>query len=126
MKLIMLGIVAVMVFTQATCGKVQKTAACFKGRLEVKGMCSNYTIGVLEGNIDPAKLEASWTDETTGKSYNNVFALGNPCSFPESIREGQTFYFTVAEGEQNCVVCQAYYPKPAKQISITVLPKSCE
>ena len=101
------------------------TTACFKGRLEIKGICSNYTISVLEGPIDASAVESSWTDENTQKTYKNVFALGSPCSFPPSIAQGQEFYFTLSDGEENCAVCQAYYPKPAKALSIRVLDKPC-
>lgn len=125
MKLIMLSLVAAAALVQQTCNRGNLPANCFKGRLEVKAICGNYTISVLEGTIDPSQVEASWTDENTKKTYRNVFALGNPCNFPDSIREGQEFYFTPGATAQNCVVCQAYYPKPAKSLSIRVLEKPC-
>jgi hypothetical protein len=54
-----------------------------------------------------------------------VFALGSPCSFPASIGEGQTFYFTLDTPARDCNVCQAYYPKPSKALSINVLDNPC-
>jgi hypothetical protein len=107
----------------------QKEAAsttCFKGRLEVKGICANYTIKLLEGQIDPAKILASWKDEVTGKTHTSVFALGSPCTFPATIKEGEEFYFTIDDSKQNCTVCMAYYPKPEKALSIKVLDKPCK
>jgi len=111
--------------TQQRCNKEKTSSSCYKGRLEIKGICSNYTIKLLEGNLDPATIEASWTDPNTGKTYNNVFALGSPCSFPASLKEGDEFYFSLAAPVQNCAVCKAYYPKPAKALAITVLDKPC-
>ncbi|HEV7333821.1 MAG TPA: hypothetical protein VGN63_22495 [Flavisolibacter sp.] len=107
------------------CNRPPAASSCYKGRLEIKGLCANYTITVLEGKLDTSRIESSWTDESTGKNYQNVFALGSPCSFPDSIREGQEFYFTLAEKDDQCAVCLAYYPKPAKELAIRVLDKPC-
>jgi hypothetical protein len=96
----------------------------YKGNLEVKGMCMNYTIKLLEGNIDASKLVAEWKNEVTGKTHNNVFALGSVCNFPSTINEGDEFYFTIdTTYVSNCAVCLAYYPKPAKSIAIKVVNK---
>src|SRR5688500_15474351 len=73
---------------------------CYKGRLEVAGICRNYTISVLS-SIDPGKVEATWTDPTTNKTYNNVFRLGSYCSFPSDIKAGDEFYFTLADKEDS-------------------------
>jgi hypothetical protein len=96
----------------------------YKGRFEVKGMCMNYTIKLLEGNIDTSKLVAEWKNEITGKTHNNVFALGSVCNFPPTINEGDEFYFTIdSTYVSNCAVCLAYYPKPAKSLAIKVVNK---
>ena len=103
-----------------------KTGDCYKGRLEIKGICSNYTIKILEGNADTSKIAASWTDENTGKAYTNVFALDSPCSFPADIEQGGEFYFTIREEkDKNCQVCMAYYPTPPKRLSISVSKTPC-
>lgn len=126
MNILLIGMLAVSAMLQQKCNKESMVAAeCFKGRLEVKGMCANYTIALLEGDMDPSKIVASWTDENTGKTYKNVFALGSACSFPDAIQEGQEFYFVLGAADQNCAVCQAFYPKPAKALSIQVLDKPC-
>jgi hypothetical protein len=102
-------------------------APCFKGRLEIKGACMNYTIKLLEGKLDTTLLVKNWTNESTGKSYSNVFKLGSRCSFPEDILEGQEFYFVLDTTTiQNCAVCMVYYPVPEKQLSIKVLPGACK
>lgn len=98
---------------------------CFKGRLEVKGICANYTIKLLEGNLDASKIVSSWKDEVTGKTHTNVFALGSPCTFPATLNEGDEFYFTIDDSKQDCAVCMAYYPKPEKALVIKVLDKPC-
>ena len=83
----------------------------------------NYTIRLVEGEPDTTMVAAKWTDESTGKSYDNVFALGSPCTFPASIREGDEFYFSIdSTTKQDCAVCMAYYPTPAKKLKIKVLP----
>jgi len=104
--------------------KNKKENSVYKGKLEVKGMCMNYTIKLLEGKIDASKLVAEWKNEVTGKTHNNVFALGSVCNFPPTINEGDEFYFTVDTSYvSNCAVCLAYYPKPAKSIAIKVVNK---
>lgn len=107
------------------CSRVPAASNCYKGRLVIKALCSNYTIALEEEKLDTSQIVSSWTDESTGKTYQNVFALGNPCSFPDSIQEGQEFYFTLSEKKEECAVCMAYYPKPAKALSIKILDKPC-
>src|SRR6187401_3321799 len=104
--------------------KSKNESSAYKGRLEVKGMCMNYTIKLLEGNMDPSKLVAEWKNEVTGKTHNNVFALGSVCNFPPTINEGDEFSFTIdTTYVSNCAVCLAYYPRPAKSIAIKVVNK---
>ena len=113
----------ILVATTNKC-KDKKANSVYKGKLEVKGMCMNYTIKLLEGNMDPSKLVAEWKNEVTGKTHNNVFALGSVCNFPPTINEGDEFYFTIdSTYVSNCAVCLAYYPKPAKSIAIKVVNK---
>jgi hypothetical protein len=96
----------------------------YKGKLQVKALCMNYTISVVGGAINPSLVEASWTDETTKKTYTNAFRLGSPCNFPESIKEGDEFYFKIDTTKpQECAVCMAYYPTPSKKIAIRVVEK---
>lgn len=124
MKLIIaLSALFLLTISAENCSK-KKTSATYKGKLEVKALCMNYTISVVEGDIDPSLVEKSWTDETTKKTYTNAFKLGSPCSFPESIKEGDEFYFTIdTTTKQDCAVCMAYYPTPSKAIAIKVVEK---
>ena len=96
----------------------------YKGKLEVKALCMNYTISIVEGNVDTSLVESSWTDESTGKSYKNAFGLGSPCTFPASIQQGDEFYFTIDTAQKrDCAVCMAYYPTPSKKLMIKVQQK---
>lgn len=99
---------------------------CYKGRLEIKGGCMNYTISLLQGNLDTSLLTSQWTDETTGKTYRNVFALGSRCTFPNTIGPGDEFYFRIdSTSVQNCAVCMMYYPVPPRHLSIKVVDGPC-
>ena len=102
------------------CRKEGVNTRSFKGRLEIKGMCSNYTIKVLDGPVDTTQIQANWTDPSTGKAYQNVFGLGSPCTFPADINEGDEFYFVLANEPQNCAVCMAFYPTPSRRLNIKV------
>ncbi len=93
----------------------------YKGKLEIAGICMNYTISVVNGDMDSSLVEADWTDMNGNKSYKNVFALGSPCTFPDTIKQGDEFWFTIdTTGQQSCAVCDAWYPRPAKSIRIKV------
>lgn len=99
---------------------------CYKGRLEIKADCMNYTISIQSNNFDADAVEADWKDETTGKMYKNVFGLKSVCNFPDSIGKGDEFYFMIDSAHvQNCMVCLMYYPTPQKKLFIKVLNQPC-
>ncbi len=107
------------------CNKKKKIdTGVYKARLETKALCMNYTLRLVEGNIDTSLIAANWTDESTGKSYTNVFGLGSPCTFPATIQQGDEFYFRIDTSQkQECAVCMAYYPTPPKKLSIKIVEK---
>jgi hypothetical protein len=111
---------------QCTSQKNAASSTCYKARLEIKGMCANYTFKLLDGDIDTSKIVAAWTDENTGKQYTNVFGLGSPCNFPDSLKAGDEFYFTLDTAVQNCAVCMAYYPHPSKSLRLKVINGPCK
>jgi hypothetical protein len=126
MKLLFfLSLIFLLTVSADKCGsKTKKEAGVYKAKLEIKALCMNYTIRLLEGDIDTSVISASWSDESTGKSYTNVFGLASRCTFPASIQEGDDFYFRIDSSEkQNCAVCMAYYPTPPKKLSIKVVEK---
>ena len=111
-----------------TCKKKEEklSAGCYKGRLEIKAACMNYTISITAGTFDTTWVVPQWTDENTGRTYRNAFALGSRCTFPATINEGDEFYFKLDSGTvQNCAVCMMYYPVPSKHLSIKVLDQPC-
>jgi len=126
MKLLMLlSCISALTISADQCGKKKsQLGGAFKAKLETKGICMNYTLRLLEGEIDTSMINASWTDESTGKLYNNVFGLGSPCSFPKNIEQGDDFYFLIDTSQkQQCAVCLAYYPSPPRKLSIKVVDK---
>jgi hypothetical protein len=121
---LLLCLLSTLLLSNSECSNKKSTEVKYKGRLEVAGICMNYTIGLLEGNINTNLIEADWTDDSNGKKYTKVFALGNPCRFPKNIKQGDEFYFTIdTTVQQPCNVCEAFYPTPAKALSISVVEK---
>ena len=129
MKLLFfLSAVFILTVSADKCGNKKKTETTtpttYKAKLETKALCMNYTLRLLEGDIDTSLIAASWTDESTGKSYTNVFGLGSPCTFPSNIEQGDDFYFQIDTSQkQECAVCMAYYPTPPRKLSIKVVDK---
>jgi hypothetical protein len=119
----------VMLSAEKTCSN--KTAdgnydQCFRGKLEIKANCMNYTISIIDGNMDTSLYVPSWKDENTGREYKNVFALGSKCKFPNTINEGDEFYFVIdSTTKQDCAVCMMYYPVPGKSLPIRIIQQSC-
>ena len=125
MKLLLLSAILLLTISANKCDKKKKTeTTIYKAKLEIKALCMNYTLKLLEGNIDTSLITASWIDESTSKSYTNVFGLENPCTFPPNIQQGEDFYFQIdSSGKQDCAVCMAYYPTPPRKLSIKVVEK---
>jgi len=116
-----ISLLATLFLSNTDCSHQNKDV--YKGRLEIKGICMNYTISVIDGDIDTSLVERQWTDENTGKSYTNVFALDQQCNFPDTIDAGEEFYFRVDSVKKECTVCMAYYPVPRKRLPIIVVNK---
>ena len=127
MKLLFLATTLVVLATEKSCGNKKKPDDCFKGRLEIKANCMNYTISLVEGNMDTALYVSDWTDDHTGKQYKNVFELGSKCDFPTYINEGDEFYFVIdSTASQDCSVCMMYYPVPGRSLRIRVIDSACK
>ena len=122
--LLLLSLVFTITVSADKCDRKKLPAGTYKARLEIKGLCMNYTLRLLEGSLDTSLLNSTWTDESTGKAYTDVFALGNRCNFPTTIEQGDEFYFVLdSTGKQDCAVCMAYYPTPPRAIAFKVVTK---
>jgi len=94
---------------------------CFKGRLVIKGICKNDVVQLVEGKSDALLVESSWTYPTTGTVYRNVFAVDNKCTIPDSLKEGDEFYFTIDPGQmEDCALCKALSPVPDTKLKIKI------
>ena len=121
-KALLLSGFSLLLLSNSDCGKKGGSGKTYRGRLEVAGICMNYTIAFTGDSPDSSLFNAEWTDEVTGKQYENVFRLGNPCDFPPTIKAGDSFDFVIdtAKGKE-CMVCLAYYPTPSRAVSIKVV-----
>lgn len=116
-------ILALFFLVTISCNKSNDTSnACFKGKLVLKGICMNYVIQIIEGDIDKSLFESNWRNPVNNISYQNVFGLASICNFPSTINEGDEFYFTMPKNPiaQACAQCEAYSPIPSKKISIEI------
>ena len=121
---ILLSAIATILISSSDCSPKNDTRTKYKGRLEIKGICLNYTIKLLEGKIDTSLIATEWTDESSGKTYTNVFGLADPCRFPKTLNQGDEFYFAIDTVKpEDCIMCQAYYPTPLRRLIIKVLDK---
>ena len=119
---IIFSIIPLLFLEPTTCNKKNSKTNCLKGRLEIKGICSNYVITIVDGDVDTSKVVSTWTDPESQKTFQNAFALGSPCTFPPEINEGEEFYFEyVTETKGDCMVCLAFRPVPEKSNMINVL-----
>lgn len=114
-------------FLLFTCNKSTVSAdqaPCIKGKLLIKGICMNYVIQVVDGDVGSDKMVNVWKHPDTGIEYSNVFALESKCSFPSTIEEGEEFNFKIVEKptEEECAICKAYSPVPPTSLFIEVCP----
>jgi len=119
-------LLAFFVLLNISCNKSNDTIQNrFKGKLVLKGLCMNYVIQIIEGDVDKALYESSWQNPSTKTTYQNVFGLGSICTFPSTINEGDEFYFSIPKSSivQTCAQCMAYSPTPSKKISIEICNK---
>ena len=98
-----------------------ETSQCMKGILVKKGICGQRVIKVTSANKDGVAYATQWKDESTGKTYENVFAVDNECAFPATINEGDELSFKLTSNKTNdCVLCAAFTPVPKEKNSIIV------
>jgi hypothetical protein len=126
---VIIGFTIVSFSLNSGCGKsVHQTgtgptgqADCFKGTLVKKGICGQLVVKINSQAKEGVTYASSWKDESTGKTYENVFTVENMCSFPSSINEGGEFNFKITkDAVNNCMVCQVFTPVPKEKNSIIV------
>lgn len=95
--------------------------SCLDGILVKKGICGQRVIEIISKDKSGVSYDSLWKDESSGKSYQNVFNVENTCSFPATIEEGDKFSFMVSSDNNNdCMQCQAYTEVPNKKNIIKV------
>jgi hypothetical protein len=112
----------VLLIAVSGCDKQETIAnGCFKGKLVIKGICKNDVVQLVEGKSDALLVESSWTYPTTGTVYRNVFAVDSKCTFPDYLKEGDEFYFTIDPGQmEDCALCKALSPVPDTKLKIKI------
>lgn len=121
-RILLIALSGFVLLSAFTCNKNQDNGNVYRGKLVRKGICMNYTISVIGGNMDDGKVQSSWTDPQTNTTFQNAFRLESVCNFPATIQEGDEFSFVIDNNAPtDCAVCMAYYPTPQKGLKIRVV-----
>ena len=82
-----------MICTGIMCQPEKVDPPTLTGKLVLTQPCAGVVIQVLQGSIDPSKIDPLWKDSITGMTYINVFTVSNQCTFPGNLHEGDTIAF---------------------------------
>ncbi len=94
---------------------------CFTGKLVKRGICGQRVVQLIGQPSGGLAVAVNWTDSLSNKPYENVFAVGNECDFPATIKEGEEFNFTMTtQPASNCIQCKAYTAIPEQRNHIIV------
>ena len=97
------------------------TMVCFTGKLVKRGICGQRVIQLISDPQGGIGFAQNWTDSLAHRSYENVFTVGNPCLFPATINEGETFSFSLTNApDSNCIRCMAFTAVPEQKNNIVV------
>src|SRR3569832_472393 len=80
------------------------SSGTFTGKV-IGNICSQYTIQLVAGDMDPARYLKTWKNSQSDSTYHNVFAVSNFCYFnTQGLQKGATFQFRLlpAAGKANC------------------------
>jgi hypothetical protein len=115
-----LTIATILLFCQYCSPKPQNgSTTCLEGKLVKRGICGQFVVQLLSNPVDGLVYAPQWTDSMSNKSYENVFTIANPCSFPATIKEGETFSFSITQNTDSpCIQCKAYTPTPSQRNNI--------
>ena len=95
----------------------------FTGKV-IGSICSQYTIQLVSGDMDPARYVRTWKHSMNDSVYHNVFALNNFCYFSTlGLQKGDVFQFRLItdSAKESCAVCLIYEPTPPIYNSIKVV-----
>ncbi len=124
-------IMTAFMLTSASCEK--NNEAVIKGNNEegvIKGKlvyrsCASTVVQVLNTAFYSI-AQNEWKQSPSRPTYEHVFAVSNPCSFP-NYTEGQEFTFQIITNDPknaDCVVCMMFDNPPTRQNMIRVLNKA--
>lgn len=85
-------ILAIFLCNVIGCRKTE-TGPIYTGRLEIEGICQNYTLSVLNGGLDTTQVQARWTDPQTNITYTNAFGVSNPATFRTPCKQATLLNF---------------------------------
>ena len=101
--------------------KSLESGQCFSGILVKKGICGQRVIKIISQTKEGVAYAPQWNNESSCKTYENVFTVENSCAFPASINEGDELSFRLTSDKANdCVQCLALTPVPNEKNSIIV------
>ena len=95
----------------------------FTGKV-IGDICSQYTIQLISGDMDPARYLKTWKNTQTDSIYHNVFSVSNYCDFgKQGLQKGDIFQFRLLHDgpAQSCVACLIYEPTPDVHNTIKVI-----
>jgi hypothetical protein len=116
---ITMALLALVLFQCCSPKPQSDTAVCMQGKLVKRGICGQYVVQLMGEPADGILYAQQWMDSMSHRSYENVFTIGNPCSFPASIKEGDSFGFTITQtADSVCIQCRAYTPTPSQRNNI--------
>lgn len=106
---------------QPPAGLQQRTTGqCYIGVVIKKGICGQRIVEVLNPDSSLNYVPA-WYDADEKKNRVNVFHVENICDFPASLREGESFKFSLSSRvDTSCITCQAYIAVPPQSNSIRI------
>lgn len=84
--------------------------------------CATIVIQILDNAY--YHLGETWTMEGTSNTYEHVAVVSNKCEMPESLKEGDTFFFKVineSDAKNDCAVCMMYDYPPSRGIFLKVV-----
>lgn len=119
MKNLLSILVFVFLFTACSPRPQNMLTSCFKGKLVKRGICGQRVIQLISEPTESIVMARNWTDSMSGKKYENVFTVANPCDFPAALKEGEDFTFSITTTPgSGCITCYAYTSVPKESNNI--------